>query len=146
MISDKPKRTLPHREPFLWVHRLMERSSDGLSGMVEMDVPESLELFKGHFPGNPIFPGVIQAEAAAQAVLWVNKGELPEGANQPEGYFAAIENFKFKRPLVPPAVVQIYVKQLQHRSQLRYWNVELKVGAQLISMGSFWLRFANEEP
>ena len=146
MISDKPKRTLPHREPFLWVQRLIERSADGLSGVVEMGVPLDLDVFRGHFPGNPIFPGVLQVEAAAQAVLWVFKGELPEGSKPPVGYLAAIDSFKFKRPVVPPAVVTIKVQRAKRRSQLQFWTADIYVGEDLVSAGSFWLRFAIDEP
>ena len=56
-FSDNAKSVLPHRDPFLWVHRLIDRNESGTEGVVELDVPANLEVFKGHFPGNPPMSG-----------------------------------------------------------------------------------------
>lgn len=144
MISNEPKRTLPHREPFLWVSRLIERSEDGKHGLVELDLPESLDVFRGHFPGNPIFPGVIQCEAAAQACLWISVGVLPPGSNLPDGRFVAIEEYKFKRPVVPPAVLRIEGREVAARSRLHLWEVTIRQNDAVVSQGSFWLHLAKD--
>lgn len=143
MISKDAKRTLPHREPFLWVHRLVERHPEGLSGVVELDVDPNLEVFRGHFPGNPVFPGVLQIEAAAQSCLWAYLGVLPEGSPLPEVLFVAIDEYKFKRPVVPPATLRFLVKQSQVRSKLQLWDAEVFVGDALVSKGAFWLRMLS---
>ena len=57
---------LPHRDPFLWVSRILE-CEPGVSVVAELDVDSDLPLFQGHFPGYPILPGVIIMEALAQA-------------------------------------------------------------------------------
>ncbi len=144
MISNLPQRTLPHRDPFLWVHRLMVRNEDGSEGIVELDVVESLELFKGHFPGNPVFPGVIQVEAAAQACLWIRLGELPEGSPLPDVFFVGIDNFRFRQPVVPPEKLQIFGKWQKTRAGLQLWEVELKNRKdQTVSGGTFWLKMSQ---
>ena len=57
---------LPHRDPFLWVSRILE-CEPGVSVVAELDVDPDLPLFQGHFPGYPVLPGVIIMEALAQA-------------------------------------------------------------------------------
>ncbi len=141
MISNQPKKTLPHREPFLWVSRLIERSADGYSGTVELDVPESLELFKGHFPGRPVFPGVIQMEAGAQACLWIHLGELPEGAQLPEVLFVAVDNFKFRKPVVPPEKLILKAQWQKARAGLQLWGIQIFDSKnEKVSDGAFWLK------
>lgn len=63
--KDEIKKCLPQREPFLMVDRVVDFDERG--GIVaELDLPESLPFFKGHFPNNPIMPGVLMTEALAQ--------------------------------------------------------------------------------
>ena len=142
VISDKPERSLPHRSPFLWVHRLVERSDAGTSGVVETDIPADLELFKGHFPGNPVFPGVLQVEAAGQAAIWIFTGDLKPGEAAPEVLFAGLDSYKFKRPVVPPTTLRIQAKQEKAKGPLQFWSVEVFANEQLCSGGSFWIKIA----
>jgi|GEM_PF-1135290 len=144
MISNEPERTLPHRAPFLWVHRLIERDEAGTVGVVEMDVPAHLDVFRGHFPENPIFPGVLQVEAAAQGCLWIYLGVLPPGTQPPDGRFVAIETYKFKRPVMPPAVLRIEGHQKTIRSRLHLWEVKITQNDELVSSGTFWLHMTRE--
>ena len=141
MISNEPHNSVPHREPFLWITRLISRSEDGKSGVVELDIDPELDIFRGHFPGRPVFPGVLQIEAAAQACLWILIGPQPKGSKLAEVLFAAVDSYKFKKPVVPPATLSMEAKQVQVRSVLQLWEVAVKCQGQLASAGSFWFRF-----
>jgi UDP-3-O-[3-hydroxymyristoyl] N-acetylglucosamine deacetylase/3-hydroxyacyl-[acyl-carrier-protein] dehydratase len=91
-------KVLPHRPPFLLIDKILEISDSYIIGLKNVTMNE--EFFKGHFPDKPIFPGVLQIEAMAQAggVLFLKN--IPD----PENYltfFAKIDNAKFKYPVVP---------------------------------------------
>lgn len=92
------EKMLPHRYPFLLVDKVMEITDDTIIGVknVTMNEPE----FTGHFPGNPIFPGVLQIEAMAQCggVFALSKVEEPHLYST---YFMKIDNVKFKNMVRP---------------------------------------------
>ncbi|MEO5667618.1 MAG: 3-hydroxyacyl-ACP dehydratase FabZ family protein [Bdellovibrionota bacterium] len=141
MISDRPELTLPHRDPFLWVSRLMERNETGEEGVVEFDVDAKLDLFRGHFPDRPIFPGVLQLEAGAQACMWVFMGVLKGGSIR-EGLFVAVDSYKFKYPVLPGDTLRIHCKKLRYKAGLHNWSVEMKSkdDSILYSKGNFWMK------
>ena len=91
------EKTLPHRFPFLLVDKIIELSDTKIVGIKNVTGTEY--FFQGHFPGNPIMPGVLQMEALAQTggILCINA--MPEG--QYDTYFLKIDNCKFKAKVVP---------------------------------------------
>ncbi|TKK68042.1 bifunctional UDP-3-O-[3-hydroxymyristoyl] N-acetylglucosamine deacetylase/3-hydroxyacyl-ACP dehydratase [Ilyomonas limi] len=94
---DHIQKTLPHRYPFLMVDKVIELSDTHIVGIKNVTVNEW--FFLGHFPGNPIMPGVLQIEALAQTggILAINIS--PEG--QYDTYFVKIDNCKFKQMVRP---------------------------------------------
>jgi UDP-3-O-[3-hydroxymyristoyl] N-acetylglucosamine deacetylase/3-hydroxyacyl-[acyl-carrier-protein] dehydratase len=96
-INDIEK-LLPHRYPFLLVDKVMEITEDGIIGVKNVTMNEP--MFQGHFPGNPVFPGVLQIEATAQVggIFALSKVEQPELYST---YFMKIDNVKFKQKVLP---------------------------------------------
>lgn len=95
---------LPHRDPFLWVTRVLA-CEPGQSVVAELDVSPDLPLFQGHFPDYPVLPGVILMEALAQAASFsvlVDRGD--EGAI---GFLTGIDGAKFRRQVRPGDTVRL---------------------------------------
>ena len=92
------KTILPHRDPFLFIDEIRELGEDYIVGIKFVDSNE--EYFKGHFPGEPVMPGVLQLETMAQAggVLLLSTVENPEDYLT---FFMKIDNAKFKKKVVP---------------------------------------------
>jgi UDP-3-O-[3-hydroxymyristoyl] N-acetylglucosamine deacetylase/3-hydroxyacyl-[acyl-carrier-protein] dehydratase len=103
------EKMLPHRYPFLLVDKIMEITEDGIVGVknITMNEPQ----FTGHFPGNPIFPGVLQIEAMAQVggIFALDKVEDPHLYST---YFMKIDNVKFKNMVRPGDTVIFDLKLL----------------------------------
>ena len=106
---------LPHRYPFLMVDRIVEIDpGKRIVGIKNVTINE--EFFQGHFPGNPIMPGVLIVEALAQVA-----GILAFQSGASEGksvYFLSIEKAKFRRPVVPGDQLRLEVSVLQFRGNV----------------------------
>ncbi|MGV3632636.1 MAG: bifunctional UDP-3-O-[3-hydroxymyristoyl] N-acetylglucosamine deacetylase/3-hydroxyacyl-ACP dehydratase [Bacteroidota bacterium] len=103
------EKMLPHRYPFLLVDKIMEIGEENIVGVknITMNEPQ----FTGHFPGNPIFPGVLQIEAMAQVggIFALSKVEDPHLYST---YFMKIDNVKFKQKVVPGDTIVFDLKLL----------------------------------
>lgn len=98
------KQLLPHRDPFLWVNRIVS-CEPNVSIVAELDVDPELAIFKGHFPGQPVLPGVILMEALAQAASCCLLAS-PELAGS-IGFLVGIDGAKFRAQVLPGDTVRL---------------------------------------
>ncbi|MGA1600351.1 MAG: 3-hydroxyacyl-ACP dehydratase FabZ [bacterium] len=93
------KKILPHRYPFLWIDRVLEVRPGEYCKAIK-NVTGGEEVFQGHFPGYPVFPGVLILEALAQTSGIVMDSTVEESSGVMVLY-AGINNAKFRKPVVP---------------------------------------------
>jgi len=130
--KEEIKSILPHREPFLFVDEVeLDDDLSTIRGYFVAD--ENYEFFKGHFPGNPVLPGVIMVEAAAQtgACAILTKPEF----RGKTAYFAAIEEFKFKRIVRPGETLEIEVELTALKGRFGRGKVRGYVGKEIAFEG-----------
>ena len=103
---------LPHRHPFILVDRIVEcNDKDWIVGIKNVAANEP--FFQGHFPGMPVFPGVLQLEAMAQtAGILLNK---VMGAEGKIAFYLGVDGAKFRRMVVPGDQLRIEIKFLKLR-------------------------------
>ncbi len=121
---------LPHRYPFLLVDRVVELTP-GESIVAYKNLSINEPFFDGHFPGNPVFPGVLLLEAMAQAAGIL--GFHTQGKTNEDGstyYFAGADNLRFKRPCVPGDRVYLHATILGERRGIWKFGVHSEVEGQ----------------
>ena len=123
---------LPHRYPFLMVDRIIEmRADESAIGIKNVTINEP--QFLGHFPGNPVFPGVLLIEGMAQTagaicILSKNLVGRPQVV-----YFMTIDKAKFRKPVIPGDTIEYHVTKLNQRRTMWWFRGEAKVAGQLVA-------------
>ena len=140
--KDQIKEINPHREPFILVDEV-EEMVPGESIIAKKYVREDEYYFQGHFPGNPIMPGVLQVESLAQAGA-VAVLSMPEHKGK-LAVFAAIKNAKFKRIVRPGDVLTLSVKLERLRSSSGTGICEATVDGELACKCEIMFAFAPQE-
>jgi beta-hydroxyacyl-ACP dehydratase FabZ len=123
-------KVLPHRYPFLLIDRILE-IEDGKRVVGIKNVTINEPFFQGHFPGDPIMPGVLIVEAMAQAggMLLVN---MVENAAQKSIYFGSISEIKFRRPVRPGDQLRLELELLQVRGNVCRMSGVAKVDGKVV--------------
>ncbi|MBI5100241.1 MAG: 3-hydroxyacyl-ACP dehydratase FabZ, partial [Nitrospirae bacterium] len=122
-------KSIPHRYPFLLVDRVLDlKPLEFIKGIKNVTINEA--FFQGHFPGQPIMPGVLLVEAMAQvAGVLANRSGI-EGKST---YFMSIENAKFRRPVVPGDQLVFEVKVLKNRGNVWKFSGTTKVDDKIVA-------------
>jgi 3-hydroxyacyl-[acyl-carrier-protein] dehydratase len=133
---------LPHRAPFLFVDRVVRFQADRLIETERTIAPDE-PWFAGHFPGTPIMPGVLVADALAQTsgLLWgfSKKAAGAAVAQEPEIFFLAAVNLKFINPAHPGDLLEMRATNDRRFGNLFSYTVEAAVGRNLIAKGALTL-------
>lgn len=119
---------LPHRDPFLWVSRILE-CEPGVSVVAELDVDPDLPLFQGHFPGYPVLPGVIIMEALAQAASCCLLAQEDKAGSL--GFFAGIDKVKFREQVRPGDTIRLEANITRNSSRMCVAEVKAYKGDKL---------------
>lgn len=132
---------LPHRYPFLLVDRIVElEHGKRCVGIKNVTVNEP--FFPGHFPGHPIMPGVLIVEAMAQVAGIMAYLASDEETQKKVSYFMAIDNAKFRKPVVPGDQLRIEITTTMNRRGI--WGVDGKayVDGKVVTEASLKATFA----
>ncbi|MCS4305778.1 MULTISPECIES: 3-hydroxyacyl-ACP dehydratase FabZ [Rheinheimera] len=122
---------LPHRYPFLLIDRVLDFTpGESLTALKNVTINEP--IFTGHFPGMPIFPGVLILEALAQATGILGFKTVTERAENELYLFAAIDEARFKKPVLPGDTMILEVKFLKERRNMWKFYGEAKVEGQIV--------------
>lgn len=132
---------LPHRYPFLMVDRVIEINGD-LSGIGIKNVTINEPHFQGHFPGNPVFPGVLMIEGMAQTagVLCISAIGVPtQGV-----YFLTVDKCKFRRPVRPGDTLEYHMRRLARRKMMWWYHGLAKVGGRIVAEAELGAMIVDE--
>lgn len=131
------KRILPHRYPFLMVDRVIELEEERIVGIKNVTANE--EYFQGHFPQQPIMPGVLQVEALAQLAGVLLFHNMKDSGSI--GFFRGVENVKFRKPVVPGDQLRLEVQVLKKRGNIARFSGQAFVAGELVVEAEFTIAF-----
>lgn len=121
---------LPHRYPFLLVDRILELDLENLKVVALKNVTYNEPFFVGHFPNNPVMPGVLIIEAMAQvgAYMMLKKAKIENGTV----LFASIDEAKFRKPVIPGDQIIFEVEGINIKKSMGKIKGVAKVDGQVV--------------
>ena len=131
------KKVLPHRDDMALLDEAALLEDGTAEGRYTVRGDEF--FLRGHFPGNPVVPGVIQCEIIAQASCMLMKDAIP-GATP---YYAGINNVRFRRPVRPGDTIVVRSRLVRSKLNLYVVQAEAKVGDELCASGEFVFMIAK---
>lgn len=135
------KKLIPHRYPFLFLDRVLEICDSKIVAQKALTANE--DVFNGHFPGMPVFPGVLQIEAMAQAgAVWIL--DRPEHAGKIP-YLMTVKEGKFRRPAEPGELLIIKGEVTSLRSRMGELTAHIEVDGKVISSCIIMFAFAKDD-
>lgn len=123
---------LPHRPPFLWVDHVLSVEA-GVRCVASKRIDPEAPFFVGHFPGDPILPGVFLVEAAAQtAGIMMGASGAAAGSQK---RLAGVDRFKFRDVVRPGAVIEIETRLLVERDGMALVSAAISVAGEIVASG-----------
>lgn len=130
--KEQIKEIIPQREPFLMIDEV-EEYVPGESAIAYKNIDEKEWYFQGHFPGNPIMPGVLITESLAQTgAIAILSMEENKGKN---ALFGGIDKLRFKKPVVPGDVLKLEVKIIKQKGPIGVGEAIATVNGQVAAKG-----------
>ena len=130
---DEIMKMLPHRCPFLLVDRL-EVEEPGIKGVGLKNLTMNELFFQGHFPGNPIMPGVLQIEAMAQtAGCVVMSADENYASKKRSVLFMSVDGVKFRKPVRPGDQLKMHLEKVKERRNIFVFKGVSMVDEQVVS-------------
>ena len=127
---------IPHRYPFLLVDKLIDMDEDQSAiGIKNVTVNEP--YFQGHFPGNPVMPGVLLIEGMAQTAAVLCLRFLNEFKSPPLIYFMGIDKARFRRPVVPGDTLHYHVEKKRNRGRVWRFRAHAAVDGESVAEAEF---------
>ena len=136
-------RLLPHRYPFLMVDRIVSiKGDDSAIGIKNVTFNEP--QFLGHFPANPVFPGVLMIEGMAQTagVICIHKIGLQ--CPQKAVFFLTIDKAKFRRPVVPGDTIEYHMTKIAKKRTMWWYRGEAMVAGQMVAEAQVGAMIADQ--
>jgi len=135
-------RAIPHRFPFLLIDRVIDLIPDHSAiGIKNVSINEN--FFQGHFPTEPVMPGVLIVESMAQTAAVLVVATLGEDAQGKLVYFMSVEGAKFRRPVVPGDQVRVHVTKVQRRRNVWKFAAEAKVDGNVVAEATYSAMIRN---
>ena len=134
-------KVLPHRYPFILIDRIeITEPGERLIALKNMTINEP--FFQGHFPGQPVMPGVLSLEIMAQAgsFLMLSQVEDPLSTNM---FFSAVEKTKFRKPIVPGDQLMVHMKLDKKKLNLCKFHGVCEVDDEIVAEAFFSANLVN---
>jgi 3-hydroxyacyl-[acyl-carrier-protein] dehydratase len=127
---------IPHRYPFLMIDRVVDVvTGEAATGLKNVSINEF--YFQGHFPQQPVMPGVLIVEAMAQTAAVLVVHSLGPGSHGKLVYFMSVDNARFRRPVVPGDRLAVRVTRKQSRGNVWKFDGQALVEDKLVAEATF---------
>lgn len=151
MVLDKKQvmEFLPHRDPFLFIDTVesitLPEELQGKEGpytpqqivggqtVCTFRVDNTVKVLEGHFPGDPILPGVVQVEMMAQGASFLAKYCMPADKTKIEVALLSVDSARFRKPIIPPMDLKIHTKLTKVRGPMQVYECEIYSNGDLMS-------------